>query len=130
MNQDKGMALFKIERIQEDSGISNLDICGWIVFALCMALLAIPAIRAIMKVIKVCNNCTEQYSLDTKISEDQEDLETEGKYKAVSYVPPSLTENKDMTFNPKTINSMTRNQERLDKEIKFLEKDKESKNDK
>ena len=64
----------------------------------------------------------EQYSLDEKHSEDQEDLETEGKYKAVSYTPPSLTEHKDTKFDPKSINSMTRNQEKLNKRIKFLEK--------
>ena len=73
-----------------------------------MVVLAIPAIRAINRVIKVCGDRTKKYSLDKKHSEDQEDLETEGKYKAVSYTPPSLPEHKDTEFDPKPTNSMAR----------------------
>ena len=43
-NQDQGTALFKIETVQRDSGISNWEICGWTVLALEMVILAIPVI--------------------------------------------------------------------------------------
>ena len=108
--------------------MTNWEICGWIVFTLGMVVLAIPAIRAINRVIKICGDGTQKYSLEEKYSQDQEDLETKGKYKAVSYTPPSLAEHKDTKFDPKPTNSMARIQEKLDKEIKFLEKDRESKN--
>ena len=94
-----------------------------------MVILAIPTIRAINRVIKACGDCTRTYSLDEEQSEDKKDQKTKGKYKAVSYTPPSPTEHENTTFDLKTINSMTRNQEKLDNKIKFLEKDRESKND-
>ena len=87
--------------------MSNWEICGWIVFALGMVVLAILAIKAINRVIKVCGNHTRKYSMD-KNSKNQEDPETKGKYKAISYTTTSPTEHEDMKFGPKPTNSMAR----------------------
>ena len=106
----------------------NLEICGWIVFTLCMALLAIPAIRAIIKILKVCNNRTDQYSLDTKATKDQDDQEKEGRYLAMTSALPSLTETMETKFYSSNIISIAQNQERLNREMKFLEQEKESEN--
>ena len=128
-NQDQGTALIKFETVQGDSRMSNWEICGWTVSALGIVILAIPTIRAINRVIKACGDHTKKYSLDKKHSKDQKDRETEGKYKAVSYTPQSLAEHKDTNFYPKPTNSMARFQEKLDNEINFLDKDRESKNE-
>ena len=52
-NSDSGTALIKFETVQGESRMTNWEICGWIVFTLCMVLLAIPALRAINRVIKL-----------------------------------------------------------------------------
>ena len=107
--------------------MSNWEICEWIVFTLGMVVLAIPATRAINRVIKACGDHTRKYAMD-KNTENQEDLETKGKYKAVSYITTSPAEHEATKFIPKPTNSMARIQEELDKKIKHLEKDRISKN--
>ena len=57
-NQDQETALFKIETVQRDSGISNWEIGGYIMLALGMIILAIPAIKAIKQIVKSCGDRT------------------------------------------------------------------------
>ena len=91
-----------------------------------MVILAIPTIRAINRVIKACGDRTRTYTLEEEHSEDKKGWETDGKYKAVSYTPPSPAEHKDKDFISKPTNSMARFQEKLDNEINIL--DRESRN--
>ena len=61
--------------------------------------------------------------MDEKHSKNQEDLETKGKYKVVSYSTTSPAEHEATKFDSKPTNLMARVQEKLDKEIKPLEED-------
>ena len=126
MEPRSGTALFKIETVQRDSGISNWEIGGYIMLALGMIILAIPAIRAIRWVIKSCGDRTRTYSLDEEESEDKKEQKTEGKYKAVVYTP-SPAEHEDEDFDSKPTTTMARFQEKLDNEINIL--DRESRNE-
>ena len=59
---------------------------------------------------------------------NHEDLDYEEKYQARTSAPSALTEGKDRDFDSSNIISITQNQEKINKEIKFLEQGKESKN--
>ena len=50
-NSDQGTSLIKFKTFQGDSKMTNWEICGWIVFALGMIVLAKLAIRSINRVI-------------------------------------------------------------------------------
>ena len=55
--------------------MTNLEILGSVLFAGCMALLAIPAIKVIIRILKVCSNHMDHYSLDTKTTKNNKDLD-------------------------------------------------------
>ena len=107
--------------------MTNLEILGWVLFAVCMAILAILATKVIIRILKVCGNRTDHYTVNTK-TENYEDLDYEEKYQAVTSAQLALTEAKDRDFDSSNIISITQNQEKINKEIKFLEQGKESKN--
>ena len=124
-NEDSGTALIKFETLQGEAKMTNLKILRWVVFAACMALLAILAIKFIIRILKVCSNHIDHYSLNTKTTQNHEHLNNEGKYLAVTSAPPSLTEARETYFDSSNIISIAQNQERLNREIKFLEQGKE-----
>ena len=107
--------------------MSNIKILGWVVFAACMALLAIPAIQVIIRILKICSNRMDHYNLDNNTAEDCEDQVGQGKYLAVTSAPPSQPGNhsmmKETDNNSNDFMSITQNQERLNREIKNLEQD-------
>ena len=42
-NADSGNALIKFETVSGESEMTNLEILGWVLFSVCMVILAIPA---------------------------------------------------------------------------------------
>ena len=106
--------------------MKNLEILGSVIFLVCMVILAIPAYKAIKKILNICGNCTDTYTVGTKTRD--KDLDYEEKYQAKTSATPAMTEGKDSDFNSSNIISIAKNQEKINKEIKFLEQGKESKN--
>ena len=130
-------ALIKFKSLQgETSKMNTLKIVGWVVFAVFMALLAILATKAIIKILKISNKRTDHYNLDNNTSEEPKDQD---KYLALTTTHPSHTRNPSMTKDldhdqytdsSKNIISITYNQERLNRDIRYLEQEKKSTNSK
>ena len=85
--------------------MTNLEILGWVLFAVCMAILAIPATKVIIRILKVCGNCTDHYTINIK-TENHEDLDYEEKYQAGTSTPSALTKGKDRDFDSSNIISI------------------------
>ena len=118
-NADSDTALIKFETVFGESKMTNLEILGWVLFTVCMAILAIPATKIIIRILKICRNPMDHYTVDTK-TEDHEDLDYKEKYQAKTSATPAMTEGKG-DFDSGNIISITRNQDKINKEIKFLE---------
>ena len=85
---DYGPILFKVESLagQDSDTVSDIEIAGWVIFAIILMLLTIPVIGAIIRVMKTCQQWTDSYNLNCSPVKDMED-----KYK-VTYTPTSLPE--------------------------------------
>ena len=105
--------------------MTNLESLGWVIFSVCMVILAIPAYKAIKKILNICGNHTDTYTVEMKTND--EDLGYEDKYQAKTSATPAMTDGKDSDFDSSNIISITKNQENINKEIKFLEQGKELK---
>ena len=104
--------------------MTNLEILGWVLFSVCMLILAIPAYKAIKKILNICGNRTDTYTVEMKTSD--EDLDYEEKYQAKTSATPAMTEDKGDFDSGNTI-SIARNQDKINKEIRFLKLEKEAK---
>ena len=123
-NADSGTALIKFETVSGESKMTNLEILGWVIFSVCMVILAIPAYKAIKKILNICGNCTDTYTVELKTS--NKDLDFEEKYQAKTSATPVITEDKG-DFDSGNIISIARNQDKINKEIRFLELEKDMK---
>ena len=85
-NAECGNALIKFETVSGESKMTNLEILGWVLFAVCMAILAIPATKVIIRILNVCGNRTDHYTINMK-TKNHEDLDYEEKYQAITPSP-------------------------------------------
>ena len=81
----------------------------------------IPPIKVIIRILKVCSNRTDHSNPDTKTTDDREDHDNEGRYLAITSAPLSQPQTKETDFNSNNIILIAQNQERPNREIKFLE---------